>query len=154
MTPSQACYDLIKRFEGFRAKAYICPAGILTVGYGHTGLDVLPGMIVTEARADALLRDDVDKFTAIVKKSLTRPVTQGQFDALVSITFNVGPGRAGARDGIVTLKSGQPSTLLRKVNAGDVLGAAAEFPKWNKAGGIVLRGLTARREAEQRLFLS
>lgn len=154
MTPSQACYDLIKRFEGFRAKAYICPAGILTVGYGHTGLDVLPGMIVTEAQADALLRADVDKFTAIVKKSITRPVTQGQFDALVSICFNVGPGRAGARDGIVTLKSGHPSTLLRKLNAGDVLGAAAEFPKWNKAGGVVLRGLTARREAEQRLFLS
>jgi lysozyme len=154
MTPSKACCDLIKQFEGFRAKAYLCPAGIMTVGYGHTGLDVVPGLIVTQAQGDALLRNDVEKFSNIVNKALTTQVTQGQFDALVSFCFNTGPGKTGVKDGLITLKSGNPSTLLRKTNSGDKLGAAAEFPKWATAGGVPLKGLMVRREAEQRLYLS
>ena len=154
MTPSKACYDLIKQFEGFRAKAYLCPAGILTVGYGHTGTDVLPGMRVTEAQADEILKRDVAKFAAMVEKALTAKVSQGQFDALVSFCFNTGPGKAGVKDGLITLKNGNPSSLLRKTNSGDKLGAAAEFDKWTKANGQELRGLVARRDAEQRLYLS
>ena len=154
MNPSKACYDLIKQFEGFRAKAYLCPAGILTVGYGHTGTDVLPGMRVTEAQADEILKRDVAKFAAMVEKALTAKVSQGQFDALVSFCFNTGPGKAGVKDGLITLKNGNPSSLLRKTNSGDKLGAAAEFDKWTKANGQELRGLVARRDAEQRLYLS
>jgi lysozyme len=154
MTPSQACIDLIKRFEGFVPKAYVCPAGVLTIACGHTGLDVLPGQIVTQAQGEALLKSDVERFSNVVNKALTRPVTQGQFDALVSFCFNLGPGKKGVKDGLVTLKSGNTSTLLRKTNEGDKLGAAAEFPKWATAGGVVLKGLVTRREAEQRLYLS
>jgi len=154
VTPSKACYDLIKQFEGFRSKAYLCPAGILTIGYGHTGVDVLPGMRITEAQADELLRRDVAKFAAMVAKALTAKVSQGQFDALVSFCFNTGPGKAGVKDGLISLKSGNPSSLLRKTNSGDKLGAAAEFDKWTKANGQELRGLVARRESEQRLYLS
>lgn len=154
MTPSKACYDIIKQFEGFRPKAYLCPAGILTIGYGHTGVDVLPGMRITEAQADELLRKDVARFAAIVAKALTAKVSQGQFDALVSFCFNTGPGKAGVKDGLISLKSGNPSSLLRKTNSGDKLGAAAEFDKWTKANGQELRGLVARRDAEQRLYLS
>ena len=154
MTPSKACYDLIKQFEGFRSKAYLCPAGILTIGFGHTGTDVLPGMRITEAQADEILKRDVAKFAAMVEKALTAKVSQGQFDALVSFCFNTGPGKAGVKDGLITLKNGNPSSLLRKTNAGDKLGAAAEFDKWTKANGQELRGLVARRDAEQRLYLS
>lgn len=154
MTPSKACYDLIKQFEGFRSKAYLCPAGIITIGYGHTGTDVLPGMRITEAQADEILKRDVAKFAAMVEKALTAKVSQGQFDALVSFCFNTGPGKAGVKDGLITLKNGNPSSLLRKTNAGDKLGAAAEFDKWTKANGQELRGLVARRDAEQRLYLS
>lgn len=154
MTPSKACYDLIKQFEGFRSKAYLCPAGILTIGYGHTGVDVLPGMRISEAQADELLRKDVARFAAMVAKALTAKVSQGQFDALVSFCFNTGPGKAGVKDGLISLKNGNPSSLLRKTNAGDKLGAAAEFDKWTKANGQELRGLVARRDAEQRLYLS
>lgn len=154
MNPSKACYDLIKQFEGFRSKAYLCPAGILTIGYGHTGVDVLPGMRISEAQADELLRKDVARFAAMVAKALTTKVSQGQFDALVSFCFNTGPGKAGVKDGLISLKNGNPSSLLRKTNAGDKLGAAAEFDKWTKANGQELRGLVARRDAEQRLYLS
>ena len=154
MTPSQNCYDLIKRFEGFRAKAYLCPAGILTIGFGHTGTDVLPGMIITKAQADALLIKDVQTFAALVQNALTTNVTQGQFDALVSFCFNTGPGRKGIKDGLVTLKNGNPSSLLRLTNAGDTLKAAEQFKLWVKADGKVLPGLVTRREAERLLYLS
>lgn len=154
MNPSQRCYDLIRQFEGFRAKAYYCPAGILTIGYGHTGIDVLPGMVIDAAKGADLLVKDVAKFAALVNKALTIPVSQGQFDALVSFCYNTGPGKAGIKDGLIVLKNGNPSSLLRKTNAGDKLGAAAEFPKWATAGGVPLKGLVIRREAEQRMYLS
>lgn len=135
-------------------KAYYCPAGILTIGYGHTGADVVPGMRVTPQMADEILRADVSKFESIVNKALTHSVTQGQFDALVSFCFNVGPGKAGVKDGLVVLKNGNPSSLLRKTNSGDIGGAALEFSKWNKSNGQELKGLVARREAEKHVYLS
>ena len=154
MKASDAALRLIKQYEGFVAKAYYCPAGILTIGYGHTGTDVLPGMRVTQDQANDLLQKDVAKFEAIVTKAVTREITQGQFDALVSFCFNVGPGKTGAKDGLVTLKNGNPSSLLRLTNLGDKAGASAEFAKWTKANGIQLAGLVARREAERKLYLS
>ncbi|QMV32429.1 lysozyme [Ralstonia phage Hyacinthe] len=141
MKTSAAGVALIKRFEQCRLTAYRDAVGVLTIGYGHTG-NVWLGMVVTQEQADALLAADIRRFENGVAGLLKVPVTQGQFDALVSFAFNCGLGNLGA------------STLLRKLNAGDVKGAAAEFPRWSMAGGVVLRGLTLRREAEQKLFMS
>lgn len=137
--------DLIKEFEGCKLTAYKCPAGVWTIGYGHTGsVDgkaITSGMTITAAKATELLKADLSKFEAAVNSYVTAPITQNMFDALVSFTFNCG---AGALKG---------STLLKKLNAKDYDGAAAEFPKWNKAGGKVLNGLVRRREAERCLFM-
>jgi lysozyme len=131
---------LIRDAEGDRLAAYYCPAGILTIGVGHTGPDVKHGMKITQAQSDALLAADLAKFEKAVARNVKVPLTQNQFDALVSFTYNLGEGN---------LRS---STLLKRVNAGDFTAAAAEFSKWDKAGGRVLAGLTKRRAAEAALF--
>lgn len=141
MKTSAVGVALIKGFEKCRLTAYRDAVGVLTIGWGHTG-KVWLGMVVTQEQADALLAADIQRFESGVAELLKVPVTQGQFDALVSFAFNCGLRNLGS------------STLLRKLNAGDVQGASAEFPRWNKAGGSVLRGLTLRREAEQKLFMS
>ncbi|KIF95578.1 lysozyme [Enterobacter cloacae] len=135
---------LIKQYEGLRLTTYKDAVGIPTIGYGHVENPVPPGgtRTITAETAEQLLRDDLQRFEHEVNNMLTVEVTQNQFDALVSFAFNLGPAN---------LKS---STLLRKVNSGDVNGAADEFLKWNHAGGQVLAGLTARRNAEKTLFLS
>lgn len=132
---------LIRNAEGDKLTAYYCPAGVLTIGVGHTGPDVKPGMRITQAESDALLSADLAKFEKTVMRAVTVPLTQNQFDALVSFTYNLGEGN---------LRS---STLLKRVNASDFRGAAAEFAKWNKASGRALAGLTTRRAAEAALFL-
>lgn len=138
--------ELIKEFEGLRTTAYKCPAGVWTIGYGHTGAvdgkPITSGMKITAAKATELLRGDLAKFEAAVNSYVKATLTQNMFDALVSFSFNVGAG---------ALKT---STLLRKLNAGDYDGAADEFLKWNKAGGVVLNGLVRRRKAERTLFLN
>jgi lysozyme len=139
---------LIKHFESCRLKAYRCSAGVLTIGWGHTGPDVKPGMQITMQRADELLAIDVRRFVEDVNSLLRVNVTQAQFDALVSFAYNLGSDI----DADTIAEGLGDSTLLRKLNAGDFLGAAAEFPKWNKAGGKVLNGLTKRRLVEQKLF--
>lgn len=142
-TISKEGLDLIKSFEGLSLKAYPDPGtggAPWTIGYGHTGPDVSPGLVITEAKADELLRKDVARFEQGVRDLAGTHGTQHQFDALVSFAFNVG------------LENLRRSTLLRKHNEGDYSGAAAEFPKWNKAAGRVLTGLTRRREAEARLY--
>jgi lysozyme len=136
---SDAGLDLIKSHEGLRLDAYLCPAGVWTIGYGHTGT-ARPGMRITNEQADDLLRLDVEKFEGCVRNALQVEVTQGQFDALVSFAFNVG---CGALRG---------STLLRLLNQGDFDGAAAQFARWNRGGGQVLAGLARRREDERSLF--
>ena len=133
---------LIKEYEGCKLKAYVCPAKVLTIGWGSTGSHVKSGETITQAEADALLMKDLVRFENGVEKLVTVPMTQGMYDALVSFSFNLGLGN---------LKS---STLLKKVNAGDKAGAANEFKKWVKAGGVTLAGLVRRREAERKLFLS
>ena len=135
---------LIKQYEGLRLTTYKDAVGIPTIGYGHVENPIPPGgtRTITAEDAEQILREDLQRFEHDVNNMLTVEVTQNQFDALVRFAFNLGPAN---------LKS---STLLRKVNSGDFNGAAEEFPKWNHAGGQVLAGLTARRNAEKNLFLS
>lgn len=132
---------MIMKHEGCKLKAYVCPAGVLTIGYGHTGKDVKAGMEITQAEAERLLLSDMDKFCAAVERLVKVKLSDNQFAALVSLCFNIGDGAFGK------------STLLKKLNAGDIIGATQEFPKWNKGGGKVLPGLVKRREDEQRLFI-
>lgn len=141
--------DLIKTFEGLRLKAYRCPAGVWTIGYGHTK-GVYPGMTITEELANKFLIDDIWNFEREVDSLVKVSITQNQFNALVSFAFNVG---SDIDDDDIAEGLGD-STLLRKLNRGDVLGAADEFSKWNKSRGRVLSGLTKRRCAERTLFLS
>lgn len=144
MRTSPAGRAFIGRHEGLRLAAYRDAAGVWTIGYGHTAAAGPPapaaGMTIGAAEAEAILGRDLARFEQAVTRLVAVPLTQAQFDALVSFAFNVGEG-ALAR-----------STLLKKLNAGDVAGAAAEFGRWNKAGGRVLAGLTRRRAEERALF--
>ena len=133
---------LITQFEGLRTSAYLDAAGIWTIGYGHTDDEVRSGSRIDTGEADALLRQDLSAAEATIRTLVTQPLAQASFDALVSFVFNVG---AAAFAG---------SALLRKLNSGDVEGAAAEFERWRYAGGRVLPGLLRRRIAERTLFLS
>lgn len=138
---------IIKEFEGLRLNAYLCPAQVWTIGWGHTGPDVKRGMVISEGRAEQLLRDDLDRFEAAVQR-LASVVTDNQFSAMVSFAFNVGEDE----DADTIAEGLGDSTLLRKHNAGDFAGAAREFAKWNKAAGKVLPGLTRRRAMEAALY--
>lgn len=138
---SQDGLNMIMKHEGCKLKAYLCPANVLTIGYGHTGSDVKAGMVITQAEAERLLLKDLDRFCAAVQRLVTVSLSDNQFAALVSLCFNIGEGAFGK------------STLLRKLNAKDIIGATQEFPKWNKGGGKVLPGLVKRREDEQHLFI-
>jgi len=140
MQTSQAGIDLIKRFEGLRLKVYTCPAGVKTIGYGHTAgvtMDTLP---ITEEQAEAFLVEDLKKFERGVLSTVKVPLTQGQFDALVSFAFNLGLGAL------------QGSTLLKRLNASQP--CADQFERWIFANGVAMPGLRRRREAERRLFES
>jgi len=131
--------ELIKSFEGCKLTAYKCPAGVWTIGYGHT-LGVTSGQSITQAQAETFLKVDLASFEKSINSYVKVSIHQNQFDALVSFSYNCGS---------TALKN---STLLKKLNAGDYSGATAEFAKWNKAGGKELAGLTRRRAAETALF--
>lgn len=138
---NEAGLAILMAAEGLRLAAYYCPAGKLTVGYGHTGPDVSEGMTITEAEAQKLLEADLEWAGRTVEKEVTVPLNDNQFSALASLVYNIGPG-AFAK-----------STLLRVLNEGNYLAAADEFLKWRKSGGKVLAGLEKRRAAERGLFL-
>ena len=149
MQTSNKGIALIKQFEGCKLTAYPDPGtggAPWTIGYGWTqpvdGKPVRPGMTIDQATADRLLKTGLVSYENDVLRLVKVKLSQGQFDALVSFTYNLGS------------RSLSTSTLLSKLNAGDYTGAANEFPRWNKAGGKVLNGLTRRREAERALFLS
>jgi lysozyme len=149
MKTSKRGIDLICEFEGFRAKAYPDPGTggePWTIGYGHTSNAGPPivrkGMVITKDEAKAILARDITTFEVAVMSLLKRPPTQNQFDAMVSFCYNVGPGNFGK------------SSVLRHFNAGSPVAAAATFAQWNKAAGKVLAGLTRRRAAEAKLFLT
>lgn len=139
---SQKGIDLIKSFEGFKAKAYKCPAGVWTIGYGHTA-GVKPGMTITREQGEAMLRKDLKIYEKHTADALGNAATnQGQWDALVSFCYNAGPGNL------------KQSSMLRLHKQGKYLAAADAFMKWTKGGGRVLPGLVRRRKAERALYLS
>ncbi|PSO51060.1 MAG: hypothetical protein BRC33_01555 [Cyanobacteria bacterium SW_9_44_58] len=129
----------LKNFEGLRLNSYQDSAGVWTVGYGHTDT-AKPGMSISRSRAKELLKRDLQRFEEAVAKKVDVPLSQSQFDALVSFTYNVGIGALSR------------STLLEKLNRGNYEGAQKEFKKWTHAGGRELEGLVKRRKAEARLF--
>ncbi|HCQ7771989.1 lysozyme [Enterobacter kobei] len=146
MQTSEKGIALIKQFEGCKLTAYQDSVGVWTIGYGWTkpvdGKPIRAGMTIKQETAERLLKTGLVSYESDVSRLVKVDLTQGQFDALVSFTYNLGA------------RSLSTSTLLRKLNAEDYAGAADEFLRWNKAGGKVLNGLTRRREAERALFLS
>lgn len=146
---------LIKEFESCKLKAYPDPktgGAPWTVGWGATGPEIGPHTVWTQEEADSRLMTDIEEREEMVIRALKVQATQGQFDAIVSIVFNVGAG-SSTRDGILRLKNGNPSTLIRKFNAGDFAGACAEFVKWISPGSSVSNGLLRRRKSEVVLYL-
>lgn len=143
MKTNQAGLDLIKHYEGLRLKAYPDPAtggDPWTIGYGST-FGVHPGMVITESQAEEMLKKDLHGAETDVARYVKVDLDENEFSALVSFVFNCGAGNFAK------------STLLKKLNASDRIGASAEFAKWNKAAGKPMPGLTKRREAERKLFL-
>jgi len=131
--------ELIRHFEGCRFDAYLCPAGVWTIGYGHTA-DVKEGDSIDQEAAEAFLIEDLEKFEQAVTRLVEVPLTQQQFDALVSWTFNLGAGNLAE------------STLLRKLNNYQYAEVPEQMMRWVRAGGQVLEGLVKRRAAEAALF--
>lgn len=148
MNVSEKCLALIREFEGFRSKPYLCPAGVPTIGYGSTRYEdgtpvTLKDEPIDQARANAIMRTTLAReYEPAVQRYVKVPLTQGQYDALVDFAYN-----AGAKNLL-------QSTLLKKLNAKNYAGASKEFEKWVYGGGKVLPGLVRRRKAEQALFLS
>ena len=144
MKTSPAGISLIQEFEGRRLEAYKCPAGIWTIGYGHTSAagapEVKPGMVITKQEANDILIRDLVKYENAVDRLVKVPLTQNQFYALVSFAFNVGEGALAK------------STLLKKLNAGNYDAVPAELMKWTKGGGKELPGLVRRRRAEAAMW--
>ena len=139
MTYLDLAAELIEHFEGCKLKAYRCPAGILTIGYGHTG-DVEEGEEITQAEAVALLMQDMQSADHCIDEYVEVGLDDDRRAALLSFIFNLG---CGAFRG---------STLLKLINAGSFHAAAQQFGRWTKAGGVELPGLVTRRAAERVLF--
>lgn len=133
---------LTEQFEGCRLTAYQDQVGVWTIGYGHTGPEVIAGLTITRDEAEALLAKDVSSAAACVNRVVAVRLTQAEFDALVDFAFNLGHGAFSS------------STLLRELNAGNFIAAAAQFEVWDRAGGAVVAGLLRRRQAEATLFNS
>ena len=131
--------ELIKYFEGCELEAYKCAAGGWTIGYGHIK-GVTPESVITQEQAEQMLGEELNEYESYINDMVTTPLSQNQFDALVSWVYNLGGGNLKA------------STLLKVLNSGDFNGVPAQLMRWNKAGGKVLEGLTRRRQAEADLF--
>ena len=143
MKTNAAGIALIKESEGLKLKAYRDQVGVLTIGYGTTGSAVRDGMTITEAQANSMLADRLsNECEPGVSHLVTGSISANQFAALVDFAYNLGVAALGR------------STLLKKLNAGDELGASDEFVKWCMAGGQECAGLLKRREAERDLFLT
>lgn len=135
--------EVLKEHEGFRSRAYRDVAGVWTIGYGTTkvnGKPVEAGQTCTAAEATEWLKEDLAWAQTAVNKLVRVGLTQSMFDALVSFVYNVGEGAFSK------------STMLRKLNQGDYAGAAEEFPRWNRAGGRIWKGLINRRLVERSMF--
>lgn len=136
---------LLEQFEGLRLEAYLDSAGIATIGWGSikypNGNKVKLGDKITKAQAKEYKLHDLKEFESTVNTSVKVPLTQNQYDALVSLSYNIGSGAF------------KNSTLLKKLNGGDYKGAAEQFLVWNKVNSKRVQGLVNRREAERNLFL-
>jgi lysozyme len=138
-------YALIKKFEGCVLKAYKCPAGIWTIGYGNTfyedGMKVKEGDVITQARAEELAKFIIDQFAVTIAPFILQPLNNNQFSACVSLAYNIGTGGF------------KRSSVFRKLNVNPNDATIADsFRLWNKGGGKVLKGLVRRREAEIALY--
>jgi lysozyme len=143
MRINDAGLALIKRAEGLKLDSYRCPAGIATVGFGHTGPDVRIPMTITPGEAERLLHEDLARFENGVTNCLCGvPTNSNQFSAMVSLAYNIGLGNFAT------------STVLKRHKLGNYAAAANAFLLWNKANTQVLPGLTRRREDERELYLS
>ncbi|QNQ08279.1 lysozyme [Sphingomonas alpina] len=144
LAPSLRCANFIKGFEQCRLSAYLpTPDDVPTIGWGTTGPGIRLGLVWTQAQADTAFAADLDQFGGRVAALLgATPTTQSQYDAMVSLAYNIGT-TAFAN-----------STLLRLHRAGDPAGAAEQFARWNRQAGTVLNGLTRRRAAERALYLT
>jgi lysozyme len=142
MRASAACLSLIKRFEGFSATAYYCPAGYLTIGYGHVLSAENAVSAISESDAEILLMHDIRYAERAIARLISSSLTQGQHDALVSFTFNLGAGAL------------QRSSLRRKINAGLHEEVPTELMRWVLVDGKKLAGLVRRRQAEANLYMA
>jgi lysozyme len=134
--------QLTEAFEGCRLVAYPDVKGVWTIGWGHTGPEVVEGLVWTQEQADGQLLKDTQHAVDCVNRAVFFPITQGEFDALVDFTFNVG------------CSAFQKSTMLKLVNVGAFQAAAKEFEKWEYAGGKKVAELLRRRQAEEAVFNS
>lgn len=139
MKVSKRGIDFIKKHEGLRLTAYLCPANVWTIGYGTTK-NVKRGQRITEQQAEDMLKDDLADFEKTVNTHVTAPMTQWQFDAMVSFVYNVGVGAFRA------------STLLKRLNALEYVEVPRQLMRWTRGGGKVLPGLVRRRQEEAKLF--
>lgn len=144
MKTSAAGLDIIKRFESCQLQAYLCPAGFWTIGWGNiryaNGERVQKGDVITQEQADADLAYDVGDTERVISRNVIKPLSQNQFDALVSFVYNIGaPNFVG-------------STLIRLLNQGNYAWAAEQFDRWTYAKKVKLEGLVRRRAAERALF--
>tara|TARA_R110000803_G_scaffold23207_3_gene57135 strand:+ start:947 stop:1390 length:444 start_codon:yes stop_codon:yes gene_type:complete len=130
---------LIKKYEGCELKAYLCPAGVWTIGYGHTK-NVKEHMEITLEKADEMLEEEMLEYENYIQDLVTVPLEQNQFDSLCSWVYNLGPTNL------------RESTLLKVLNNSEYMLVSKQIRRWNKAGGKVLKGLVKRREAEALLF--
>lgn len=142
---SKAGADFIRQHEGVRLKAYKPvegeKGGHYTIGYGHYGSDVTKDMRITLSEAERMFDNDIQKYVVAVNKALQVVTNQNQFDALVSLCYNIG------------ISAFTNSTLVKKINKGDYIGASKEFARWNKVNKKVITGLVRRRADEYKLFL-
>lgn len=136
---SQNCLDIVKHYEGFRSQPYICPAGVLTIGYGHTRT-VKPGQKISKKEANDLLIKDLENAERVIRKYVKVPLSQNQFDALASFIFNLGEGNF------------RSSTLLLYLNAGKFNLVPDQIRRWTRSSGVVTEGLVRRRATEATLF--
>lgn len=136
---SETLLGLIRRFEGLRLRAYFCPAGVLTCGYGSTGPDINTSTAWSKVEAEARMHTDAGKFDSAARK-LCPAQNESVTAALADFAYNLGATRLAG------------STLRRKINAGDMTGARKEIIKWVRGGGKILPGLVLRRNVEAALL--
>lgn len=158
MKTNAAGIKILHEFESCRLKAYKCPAGVWTIGWGNTwyedGSPVREGDVITQERADRLFDNILARFEDMARRAITSNVNENQFSAFVSALYNVGHG-SKFKDGLIVLKNGQPSTLLKTINLNPNLPVIEKlFKEWTSRNPDYRNGLLRRRTAEAKLYFS